>query len=147
MDINVTINQADLSRLQALPGMMQVAMRRATLAAAQRAATDLQRSTDTPRWKSNLANSTTASPTADGAKTQVNSPYAYTVHQGRNAGKWPNITNIIAWADSKQMAGQGFGIARKIKENGIKARPWVKNYVSSLAFEAMCKQEVSRAMV
>lgn len=147
MDINITINPADLQRLQALPGMFRLAMNRAAFAAATHAAHDLQAHPDTPRWKGNLANSTTAAPTADGATTKVSSPYAYSIHQGRNAGRWPNVSNISEWADSKGMGGAGWAIARKIKDEGIKARPWVKNYVSSLAFEAMCRQEVSRAMV
>lgn len=147
MDINIIINPADLRRLDALPGMFRAAMHRAALAAATHAAHDLQAHPDTPRWKGNLANSTTAAPTADGAITQITSPYAYSVHQGRNAGKWPNVSNISEWADSKGKPGAGWAIASKIKAHGIKARPWVKNYVSSLAFEAMCRQEVSRAMV
>ncbi len=147
MDINITINPADLQRLQALPGMFRLALHRAAFAAATHAAHDLQAYPDTPRWQGELANSTTATPTADGATTHITSPYAYTVHQGRNAGKWPNITRVSEWADSKGMVGAGWAIARSIKDKGIKGRPWVKNYVSSLAFEAMCKQEVSRAMV
>lgn len=143
MQITVTLDKSSLDRLQTLPGMLQQALRGAAMGIAARSAADLRDSTDTPRWTNNLADSMRAIPTADGAMMLVEAKYARWVHDGLPPGTFPNVDNIADWAKAHGKAGAEWAIAAKIKRDGIKARPFLKNYSNSMGFEAMVKQVIA----
>lgn len=146
--INVSINNQDLQRLQQVPGLLQTAMHNVTRAIANRGAAHLRDADDTPRWTNNLADGITAITLQNGAAIVAPADYAEPVHDGRTPGAWPSSRDDLAdWVKDHGLPDEAlFPIARKIKNRGIKARPFMKNFASSMAFEAIIKSAIQREL-
>lgn len=140
MDINITVTGDAAQRLQATPGLLRQALMQAALGIARRSAADLGDSADVPKWTGNLADGMRAIPTPDGAMLLIEAQYAHWVHDGTPAGTFPNLDNLADWAKDHGMPGAEWAIAAKIRRTGIKAKPFLQRYMSSLQFEAMAKQ-------
>lgn len=147
------MNMAGLERLLQAPAMLRQAMQLAAMGIAQRAASDLRASDDVPKWTGNLADGLRAIPLNDGrigAQVLVEAEYTQWVHEGRTPGTFPNVDNLADWARDHGMKGAEWAIATNIKNNGIKAKPFLKTYANSLAFQAMAQRvltaEVNHAL-
>lgn len=140
MDVSITLTGNALARFGEMPGLLRDALMKAALGIAVRGAADLRDGDTVPRWTNNLADGMRGYPTATGASLLVPAEYARYVHDGRQPGKMPNIDNLADWATVHGMAGAEWAIAKKIAAKGIKKKPFLENYVSSMAFEAMAKR-------
>lgn len=140
MNLNITISGDADGRLQAAPGLLRQALMQAAMGIARRSAADLGDSPDVPKWTGNLSDGMRAIPTGYGAMMLVEAQYARWVHDGRAPGTFPNVDNLADWAKDHGMPGAEWAIARNIARRGIRAKPFLLQYVSSLQFSAMARQ-------
>lgn len=144
------MNQSGLDQLIGLPSRLKTAMQAAAIGIAQRAASDLRASDAVPKWTGNLTDGMRAIPTETGAMVLVEAEYAQWVHEGRSPGTFPNIDNLADWARDHGMKGAEWAIATKLAQRGIAAKPFLRDYANSMAFESMAKRvltdEVNHAL-